>query len=145
MRAIRALLNRGTTKFVTEIQAGYFRDFLGTPEALLVAADEAGLRALGEFAAALALGQPASLEAKIAFHRCPDVVFEVGEGDEGLRKVQPRWVCRWTKATWASIAEQVESMVGHGPCHHFVDAGRQRSTVILSTGEYDLAWWGTAV
>lgn len=127
------------------IQIGYFRDFLGEPEVLLLDADVAGLDAMVEFATKLSRGESASLNAILTFANCPSVTFEVAENDFGLTKSDASWMCRWSRPVWESIADDLRAMQGQNSSHQFLGTPDQEPTVIFSTGEYGPSWWKSVV
>lgn len=126
------------------IRVGYFEGFKGS-NALLLAADHAGLAALAHWVRALATrtgSQPLDQCPGVQLHRNLQVVAEVASSDVGLgAHAGGTLVWRRTSGGWGEVAEQLTALGNELSGHQYLEGTADVVVPIASVGEYSDSWW----
>lgn len=129
------------------MHVGYFADF-NSHDTILIEADEAALRELGEMLGSLASGRIK----RLVLHRLPfarvygaiELRALCGEKDRGAQRDGPGNSFLWerSRSGWRSVAEQLAVLAGEPQAgHHYLDAEQNDVVIAISKGEYGQAWW----
>ncbi len=131
------------------LELGYFEEFKGHGETILVDGDESGFLALAQ----LLRGLEASTASPIALHSLPFAVandgleltaYPVGE-ELGVRRPDPsslHFSWNHSEEGWLEAAEKIEAVAEHGCAHNWLECiGYEDAVVMVSINEYGPAWW----
>lgn len=125
------------------LRVGFFRDFK-TRDTLLLDGDRDALRQLADTCRRVAHDG-----STIALHDLPFV--EVHHGLRIIAIVGPRHSgatvngvdIHWerSKSGWLDTVEKLEALAGAAVGHQYLDAIKDLTQVMASSGEYDNEWW----
>ncbi len=131
------------------VEMGYFENFADRGDTILVDGDVSGLLALAQ----ILRGLEAPDAEPVAIHKLPFVVVHHGVeltahpvGRElGVRRtdsVFTRFCWNHSEEGWLEAAEKIEGVVEGNGGHNWLECiGWEDVVVMVSTNEYDSAWW----
>jgi hypothetical protein len=126
------------------VRLGYFADFKGGDDTLLLDGDVEGLGDLARTLSVLATGERNSL----SVHSLPFVSAENqielfahrSDRDLGVSKTPDGFLWRRSSEGWAAAVELILAVKDQGRCHQYLDASSDDVTVMVSSGEYGEPW-----